>query len=124
MSQRLPALRLIARAVIETPRNNAAAIQTPPARRNAELPCRRFGSIEPPWPHADLKLNYKNRLAGTGDQLSDVAQTSSLWSVARILSADCSKMLRIPPLTASLPSLKIKNLVPFSRTARKARSRP
>jgi hypothetical protein len=40
--------------VIETPKN-AAAIHTPPARRNAELPCGRFGSIEPPWPHADLK---------------------------------------------------------------------
>jgi len=41
--------------VIATPRENAAAIHTPPACRNAELPSRRLGSIEPPWPHADLK---------------------------------------------------------------------
>jgi hypothetical protein len=33
-------------------------------------------------------------------------------------------MLRIHPLTASLPSFKIKNSVPFSGTTRKARSRP
>jgi len=57
-------------------------------------------------------------------QLSDVSQTSSLWLFARILSVDCSKMLRIRPLTAAFPSLKIKNSVPFSGTTRKARSRP
>jgi len=57
-------------------------------------------------------------------QLSAVSQTDSLWSFARILSVDCSKMLLIRPLTAVFPSLKIKNSVPFSGTTRKARSRP
>jgi hypothetical protein len=43
------------------------------------------------------------------DHLRDVSQTSSLWSFARILSEDCSKMLRARLLTTSFPSLKIKN---------------
>jgi hypothetical protein len=51
----------------------------------------------------------QNQLASEADQLSDVPQTSSLWSVARILSEDCSKMLRVRLLTASFPGLKIKN---------------
>ena len=73
-----------------------------------------IGSTEPVWPHAGLIPNYKNQLASEADQLSDVSQTGSPWSFARILSADCSKMLRIRPLTAAFPSLKIKNSVPFS----------
>jgi hypothetical protein len=49
------------------------------------------------------------QLASEADQLSDVSQTSSLWPFARILSEDCSKMLRARLLTTSFPSLKIKN---------------
>jgi hypothetical protein len=51
----------------------------------------------------------RERACQRDDQLSGVSQTSSLWSFARILSVDCSKMLRIRPLTASFPGLKIKN---------------
>jgi hypothetical protein len=49
------------------------------------------------------------QLASEADQLSDVSQTSSLWPFARILSEDCSKMLRARLLTTSFPGLKIKN---------------
>jgi hypothetical protein len=49
------------------------------------------------------------QLAIEADQLRDVSQTSSLWSFARILSEDCSKMLRVRMLTTSFPGLKIEN---------------
>jgi hypothetical protein len=67
------------------------------------------GSTERLWPHAGLIPQLQNQLASEADQLSDVSQTSSLWSFARILSEDCSKMLRVRLLTASFPGLKIKN---------------
>src|SRR6266511_2835688 len=107
MSQRLPAVRLIACAVIETQRRHTATIHTPPARRNAELPCGRFGSTELRSPHADLIPQLQKPACPRLGQLSDVSQTSNLWSFARFLSADCSKMPRIRLLTTSLPGLKI-----------------
>jgi len=76
-------------------------------QRRAALPV--TGSTERLWPHAGLIPQLQKPACSRGDQLSDVAQTSSLWSFARILSGDCSKMLRIRPLTASFPGLKIKN---------------
>ena len=95
-----------------------------PARRNAELPCGRFGPTEPLWSHIDLIPQMQKSVCQRDGQLGDVSQTSSLWLVARILSADCSKMPRIHPLTIIIPGLKIKNLVPFSGTTWKTRSRP
>jgi len=59
-------------------------------------------------------------LAAQLRQLGNVPETGSLRSFARILSVDCSKMPRIGPLTTAIPSLKIKNLVPFSGTDWKA----
>jgi hypothetical protein len=69
-------------------------------------------------------LNYKNQLASGTGQFSNVSQTGSPRSFARILSGDCSKMLRARPLTASFQGPKIKDLVPFCGTDWKARSRP
>jgi hypothetical protein len=80
----------------------------PLARRNAELP---WGRLDRPnaFGRAGLTPQLQKPACERGDQLSDVSQTSSLRSVARILSADCLKMLRIRPLTASFPDLKIEN---------------
>jgi hypothetical protein len=52
MSQRLAAVRFITGD--RDAAKKAAAIHTPLARGNAELPCRQFGSTERLWPRADL----------------------------------------------------------------------
>jgi hypothetical protein len=94
--------------VIETPRKKRRRFIWPRPRRNAE---RLAGdwidrtALAACW----LDTSIAKTSLPRGDQLSDVSQTSSLWSFARILSEDCSKMLRVRLLTASFPGLKIKN---------------
>ncbi|MEH2614563.1 IclR family transcriptional regulator [Bradyrhizobium sp. AZCC 1693] len=108
-------MRLIACALIETQRDSYAR---PLA---ATLNCLAGDRIDRAALAALVDTaTAKTSLPARLGQLSNVSQTSSLWSFARILSADCSKMLRIRPLTTSFPGLKIKNQVPFSGTPRKA----
>jgi hypothetical protein len=77
MSQRLPAVRLMPCATIETQRKNAAAIHTSAAHRNAGLPSR-LG------PHADLTDQWQISLTARLPAQRRLANKQSLVSCANL----------------------------------------